>query len=541
MPGLFDYYNPDPIANQSGLFGGGFADRWAPVMQALLAGSSPSGAAAFDPNQSNNTAAYTAPFSQQQPQPYTSQPSMMAYTDQPQARPDPVAQAMQEAAPSYQPPQNYTYGGRPETNPLLAPRDPQNAPQIRPQGMPPSGPQGLAALLSGMGGGGGQSSPGIGDRLSAGFQGAGASLFGGGGPIGAIINLLGGLSSGQRTDPQGVQQAEMIRMYHSLQTDFKVPEPQARAIVMHPELAKEFYKAFMSQDIVQLPDGTIGRKGPGGGFQIIGAAPKPELVKTVDKKGTEWSQFLIPPTGISGPRIVGIGGAGGTSAGGLPVDSETIGANGIRTGLSPGAIEEQKKVADVFADTYKGYVNAGISATKRLSSLQRIAQLSPDAFEGGAAPVLQQIRSILSTFGGDAGKVPKGEEFIALSNKLVLDSMPNGSLGAQISNTDRDFIAATIPNLSQTKEGRMQLVETATRIAKREQEVAAMATKWRKANGTMEGFDSALASWAEDHPLFADKKLPDQTTPAQNQDQNKTQVNIIRWERGPDGKPRRVQ
>jgi hypothetical protein len=79
-----------------------------------------------------------------------------------------------------------------------------------------------------------------------------------------------------------------------------------------------------------------------------------------------------------------------------------------------------------------------------------------------------------------------------------------GSLGAQISNSDRDFMAATFPQLANTPEGNRQMIAHFRRIAERQQQVSRMAREYAaRNNGRLDPkFDDEIAKFAEENPLF---------------------------------------
>lgn len=199
----------------------------------------------------------------------------------------------------------------------------------------------------------------------------------------------------------------------------------------------------------------------------------------------------------------------GSAAKNTELTTEQKNAN-ASAGMTPvqyeGAKQEATATGTILADQFKTITNAGISATKKLGTLQRMSQLNEQAYEGAAAPAVQHIRSALATFGLDAGKVPAGEEFTALANKMTMDGL-NGSLGTGVSNADTAIIANMNPNLSHTAAGRKEIIQTATLLAKRDQTVAKMASEYRAKNGgSLAGFDSVLADFAEKNPLFAGRE-----------------------------------
>jgi hypothetical protein len=79
---------------------------------------------------------------------------------------------------------------------------------------------------------GATASPGLGDRLSAGLLGFAHS----GGALPAIANLISGLATGQRSDPQGMMLAQQAATLRALRSA-GLSNPEAIA-AMHPALAR---------------------------------------------------------------------------------------------------------------------------------------------------------------------------------------------------------------------------------------------------------------------------------------------------------------
>jgi hypothetical protein len=163
--------------------------------------------------------------------------------------------------------------------------------------------------------------------------------------------------------------------------------------------------------------------------------------------------------------------------------------------------EEDKKTGASFGDDYNEIKKRGIAATNMIPSLERVAQLSPQAYAGAAAPAMQSLRSMLTSFGIDSKTVAAGEELSAITNKLTLQDL-GGSLGVAISNGDRSFIENTFPNLATSERGRQQLVQYLVKVKRREQQMLQMADEWKDKHGSMRGFARHMILWSEQNPLF---------------------------------------
>jgi hypothetical protein len=166
------------------------------------------------------------------------------------------------------------------------------------------------------------------------------------------------------------------------------------------------------------------------------------------------------------------------------------------------------------AETYKATQTAGTNAFKTLATLDRLDALTkdPNFYSGTGGETVTEFKKILGVLGGDPNAAAPNEEFVAITNRLILDAS-GGTLGAAISNADREFMANTAPTISATPEGNRQRIEVARRLAKRDQDVAKLARDYQKTFGRIDdGFQDVLAQYGEANPLFAD--MPVGGTPA---------------------------
>lgn len=174
------------------------------------------------------------------------------------------------------------------------------------------------------------------------------------------------------------------------------------------------------------------------------------------------------------------------------------------------------KVGTEYGATFIDLQKAGREANGTLSTLRVMDKLidNPNFYSGTGGQYATQVKRLLVSMGvKDAESAAPNELFQKLSNKIVLD-MNGGSLGNQVSNADRSFIENTVANPSNTPEGNRQIIQMATKIEQRKQEVAKQARDYAKShNGRIDAaFDEQLSRWAEANPLFpaGDVKGPPQ-------------------------------
>ena len=72
-----------------------------------------------------------------------------------------------------------------------------------------------------------------------------------------------------------------------------------------------------------------------------------------------------------------------------------------------------------------------------------------------------------------------------------------------------------MPTLDNSPDGIKLLIDIQSRLAQRQKDIAKLARDYKKSNGGKfdEGFDQALADYAEKNPLFADLQVPNTTAP----------------------------
>jgi hypothetical protein len=96
----------------------------------------------------------------------------------------------------------------------------------------------------------------------------------------------------------------------------------------------------------------------------------------------------------------------------------------------------------------------------------------------------------------------KMEEFRGLANRLTLAYL-GGKLGAQVSNTDRDFVAQAQAALQNSPGANKELLEMTEKLAQRDKEAARIAEDYYERGGRSKAkLDQLLAAHAEKNPMF---------------------------------------
>ncbi|OZI26720.1 hypothetical protein CAL26_05200 [Bordetella genomosp. 9] len=223
--------------------------------------------------------------------------------------------------------------------------------------------------------------------------------------------------------------------------------------------------------------------------------------------GAQAGYDLVPvPDGKGGtqlmPRAQAVGMLGGDrQAGGL--------------GRTPSQADQtfNESVAKASADTYNNLQTSGMNADKQIANYQRVGQLL-DGFEGGTLSNLglQGAKLANSLDIKLDEKLPAKEAAVAIGNQLALqlrDPANGGGMPGAMSDADRNFLQASVPNLTQSNAGRKQLIDYQVKVLERNKDVAAFARKWRQKFGRLDSqdpsgndFQTALSNWSANNPLF---------------------------------------
>jgi len=178
-----------------------------------------------------------------------------------------------------------------------------------------------------------------------------------------------------------------------------------------------------------------------------------------------------------------------------------------------GNVEAAQKEYGVIADQ-------GKASEKTLGTIRRMKQIvdTPDFYSGFGTPTaikaLQAGGSVFKALGLDVkpefSRITDAEalisEFTALGKQMLL-SATGGSLGNQISNTDRDFLEQAQAGVANSPKGNRALLLVAEQIHERQQELANVARDYMKSAGSKAsriGLDEALEKYKNEHPLFQD-------------------------------------
>jgi hypothetical protein len=130
-----------------------------------------------------------------------------------------------------------------------------------------------------------------------------------------------------------------------------------------------------------------------------------------------------------------------------------------------------------------------------------------------SGPLNVEMASALNSMGFQIDpKLGNKQAAAALANKMALelrDPSQGGGMPGSMSNSDREYLNKMVPGLSQSAEGRHQLVQMAVATQQRNADVAGLARQWTKGAGRLDkpdrngkDFYDYLSEWSAAHPLF---------------------------------------
>lgn len=168
--------------------------------------------------------------------------------------------------------------------------------------------------------------------------------------------------------------------------------------------------------------------------------------------------------------------------------------------------EESKAIGKALGQQYAAIQKAGVDANSKVSRYERMSQLLDGVKTGKLTPKLTEVAALADALGVKLDpNIGEKQALQALSNEIALGLRnPSGGAGmpGALSDKDREFLVSMTPGLGNTPEGNKLIIQSALKLAKRDQDVAKMARTYRATHGTLEGFSEELAQWSAENPLF---------------------------------------
>ena len=159
--------------------------------------------------------------------------------------------------------------------------------------------------------------------------------------------------------------------------------------------------------------------------------------------------------------------------------------------------EQAKTIAKAEGENYNSYVKDAKVARTNDATLSRLEGLNEKAFDGVAAPAYKSAAKLAEAVGINVDGLTETQLFDSLANQLVLGQ--TSKLTGVLTDKDMELLASTVPQLSQTKEGRKKLIGIMKEMNSAVKDKARLAAKFRKENGGQFD-DTAFQDWLETQP-----------------------------------------
>jgi hypothetical protein len=171
--------------------------------------------------------------------------------------------------------------------------------------------------------------------------------------------------------------------------------------------------------------------------------------------------------------------------------------------------EESKTVGKGFGEEYMTIQKAGMTAGNRVAKMTRLGNLLDGVNTGKLTPLGTEIAALGASLGVNIDpKLDNKQAAAALSNEISLSlrsTADGGGMPGAMSDQDREYLKQMVPNIGKTPGANKLMIDAAIKMAKRDQEVAQLARKYRAKNGHIdEGFYNELQAYSDSNPLFKD-------------------------------------
>jgi uncharacterized protein YcfJ len=196
-----------------------------------------------------------------------------------------------------------------------------------------------------------------------------------------------------------------------------------------------------------------------------------------------------------------------------------------------------------FAKQAGTYADNAAKASSMLGTIGTLKSLysDPNIAKGGGAEFTSGIKNAAASIGVDIKGLGSEQAIQSITNKMAIDLRSTGDGGGMpgsLSDGDRKFLVSMTPGLSKTPEGRAMIMDAQERVAKRQMDVAKMATQYEQQYGKLDiGFQQQLQDYSAKNPLFADMKMPTQAgaTPSSHPQEIGNLLNKYGGSRGATG------
>jgi hypothetical protein len=184
----------------------------------------------------------------------------------------------------------------------------------------------------------------------------------------------------------------------------------------------------------------------------------------------------------------------------------------VNVGLTMPKQEEefQKGMGKFYSEEFSGMQKEGREAHTNTARLGRAKSLVTNIATGKLRPAASAVKSVIKDLGynlesyGLSDDVGMAEALKAVSIDLTMDTVQR-TKGA-VSNKEMDLFAQVAPQLSNTPEGNLLIIEMAEKLNQNKVQVAQLAREYLRKNSRYdEGFYDELDKFYDKNPLFTEE------------------------------------
>ena len=174
--------------------------------------------------------------------------------------------------------------------------------------------------------------------------------------------------------------------------------------------------------------------------------------------------------------------------------------------------EEQKVIGRTFGESYQELQKDAQNARNEIDMFGTLKELSTQTETGKLEPFKTQLAGYAQSLGVPINdRYNANQMFEAISNKLTVMARKVGEgqiLAGQISDSDREFLKRSVPELGKLPEANKMLIDWNLKLANRRVELSRLGEEYYNKNGTMKGFNEARSVWVSKNPLFPATIIP---------------------------------
>jgi hypothetical protein len=320
--------------------------------------------------------------------------------------------------------------------------------------------------------------------------------------ISAISPEVGGQLLGQQRKQQQFEEEQLLAQQQQQQRELSAASKLASGVLdTPPEQRNEVYKASLKVaqnyglDVSQLPEDYTedAERYLQGIVNVASGAGQREAYKPLSREGKIQQDYRAGL--ISREQR----------------DKALIGRPTTEIKMGVGETEEQKAWGKKRIEAHYKRKGEARQAEGQLMTLNELENLisSPETYVGAGAGAIKDIKRIAGFFGFEPKGTTNAEVIESLSNQMALKMRnPESGFGMPGSISDRDvkFLKATVPGLTKTKEGNLELIRILRKLQERKIEISDLESQYLEQNDTLKGFEKVRREFVKDNPMFGEQE-----------------------------------